>query len=230
MTGGDQMAERLTMTADLIDYVCENGTRETPALKNLRKRTQDLQDADMRVPQEQGQLLHFLVRTLDAKKAMELGVFTGYSTLWMASALPADGRLIAIDKRKDWQEIAETSWEEAGVREKIDFRVGRAEKVMARLLEEGEAETFDLIFIDADKKSYSTYYELALQLLRPGGILVFDNMLRLGDVLNPTVSDPAVDDIRDLNRKLNEDSRVVISMLPFSDGLTLVLKSPQHGQ
>lgn len=219
------MANRLEMTSELIDYVCEHGTRETPPLKHLRHRTQSLQDADMRVPQEQGQLLHFLVRTLNAKKAMELGVFTGYSTLWMASALPEDGHLIAIDKRKDWQEIAETYWEEAGVRDKIDFRVGRAERIIEGLLEEGEGGTFDLIFVDADKKSYTSYYELALKLLRTGGIMVFDNMLRLGDVIDPAISDPAVDDIRELNKKLADDERIVISMLPFSDGLTLALKT-----
>ncbi|MEP1931206.1 MAG: class I SAM-dependent methyltransferase [Roseibium sp.] len=219
------MADRLEITSDLIDYVCENGTRETPALKKLRHTTQSLQQADMRVPQEQGQLLHFLIRTLNARKVMELGVFTGYSTLWMASALPSDGKLIAVDKKKDWQEIAETHWQEAGVREKIDFRVGRAERVIEDLLDSGEAGTFDLMFIDADKKSYTRYYELALKLLRTGGVMVFDNMLRLGDVIDPAVHDPAVDDIRELNRKLNEDDRVVISMLPFSDGLTLVLKT-----
>ncbi|MEP3049627.1 MAG: class I SAM-dependent methyltransferase [Roseibium sp.] len=219
------MADRLEITSDLIDYVCEKGTRETPALKKLRQTTQSLQQADMRVPQEQGQLLHFLIRTLNARKVMELGVFTGYSTLWMASALPKDGRLIAVDKKKDWQEIAETHWQEAGVREKIDFRVGRAERVIEALLADGEAGTFDLMFIDADKKSYTRYYELALKLLRTGGVMVFDNMLRLGDVIDSSVSDPAVDDIRELNRKLNEDDRVVISMLPFSDGLTLVLKT-----
>ena len=221
------MADRLEITNDLIDYVCQTGTRETSSLERLRRRTQSLPEADMRVPQEQGQLLHFLIRSLNARKVMELGVFTGYSTLWMASALPADGRVIAIDKRKDWQEIAETHWEEAGVRAKIDFRVGRAERTMQKLIDGGEAGTFDLIFIDADKKSYTTYYELALSLLRTGGIMVFDNMLRLGDVIDPQVTDPAVDDIRVLNARLRDDDRVVISMLPFSDGLTLVLKTQQ---
>ncbi|CTQ56255.1 Putative O-methyltransferase/MSMEI_4947 [Roseibium album] len=219
------MADRLEMTTDLIDYVCQHGTRESNALEKLRRHTQNLPEADMRVPQEQGQLLYFLIKTLNARKVMELGVFTGYSTLWMASALPADGRLIAIDKRNDWQEVAETHWEEAGVRAKIDFRVGRAEHTMRNLVDAGEEGTFDLIYIDADKKSYTTYYELALQLLRTGGIMVFDNMLRLGDVIDPAVHDPAVDDIRALNGRLREDYRVVISMLPFSDGLTLVLKT-----
>ncbi len=221
------MADRLEITSELIDYVCEVGTRETPALAKLRQRTQDLAEGDMRVPQEQGQLLHFLIRTLNAKKVMELGVFTGYSSLWMASALPSDGKLIAIDKRKDWQTIAESHWQEAGVRDKVEFRVGRAEGIIETLLSDGEGGTFDLIFIDADKKSYTRYYELALKLLRKGGILVFDNMLRLGDVINSSVSDPAVDDIRELNRKLNQDDRVVISMLPFSDGLTLALKTSE---
>ncbi|MBO6892340.1 MAG: class I SAM-dependent methyltransferase [Roseibium sp.] len=219
------MADRLEMTTDLIDYVCQTGTRESTSLEKLRRHTQNLPEADMRVPQEQGQLLHFLIKTLNARKVMELGVFTGYSTLWMASAMPPDGRVIAIDKRKDWQDIAETHWEEAGVRSKIDFRVGRAERTMQELIDDGEAGTFDLIFIDADKKSYTTYYELALRLLRTGGIMVFDNMLRLGDVIDPEVHDPAVDDIRALNARLREDDRVVISMLPFSDGLTLVLKT-----
>ena len=219
------MADRLEMTSDLIEYVCRQGTRESVSLEKLRRRTQALPEAYMRVPQEQGQLLHFLIKSLNAKKVMELGVFTGYSTLWMASALPEDGKVVAIDKRKDWQEIAETHWEEAGVRDRIDFKVGRAETMMETLLKSGEEGTFDLIFIDADKKRYTTYYELALQLLRKGGILVFDNMLRLGDVIDPSVSDPAVDDIRALNKRLREDNRVVISMLPFSDGLTLVLKA-----
>ncbi|MCV0427228.1 MAG: class I SAM-dependent methyltransferase [Roseibium sp.] len=219
------MADRLEITSDLIEYVCQHGTRETVPLEKLRRYTQSLPEAEMRVPQEQGQLLHFLIKTLNAKKVMELGVFTGYSTLWMASALPEDGRLIAIDKRKDWKDLAESHWEEAGVRSRIDFRVGRAERTMQDLLAAGEEGTYDLVFIDADKKSYTTYYELALRLLRTGGIMVFDNMLRLGDVIDPAVSDPAVDDIRLLNRRLNEDDRVIISMLPFSDGLTLVLKT-----
>jgi len=219
------MADRLEMTTELIDYVCQHGTRESASLKKLRQRTQALPEASMRVPPEEGQLLHFLIRTLKARKVMELGVFTGYSTLWMASALPEDGRLIAIDKRKDWRDLAVAHWEEAGVRDRIDFRVGRAERMMAEMLEQGAAESFDLIFIDADKKSYTTYFELALKLLRTGGIMVFDNMLRLGDVLDPDISDPAVDDIRALNERLRNDSRVEISMLPFSDGLTLVLKT-----
>jgi caffeoyl-CoA O-methyltransferase len=219
------MADRLEMTTDLIDYVCQHGTRESATLRKLRKQTQALPDSSMRVPPEEGQLLHFLVRTLNARKVMELGVFTGYSTLWMASALPEDGRLVAIDKRKDWKELAETHWEEAGVRDRIDFRVGRAERMMSDMLDAGEGGTFDLIFIDADKKSYTTYFELALKLLRSGGIMVFDNILRLGDVVDPDVKDPAVDDIRTLNERLRDDSRVEISMLPFSDGLTLVLKT-----
>ncbi len=219
------MADRLEMTTDLIDYVCQYGTRETAPLKKLRRHTQLLPEAGMRAPQEQGQLLHFLIKALNAKKVMETGVFTGYCTLWMASALPDDGKLIALDKRSDWQELAESHWEEAGVRDKIDFRVGRAEGIMNTMLEAGEAGTFDLIFVDADKKSYTTYYELALKLLRPGGIVAFDNMLRLGDVIRTEVSDPAVDDIRALNKRLRDDERVIISMLPFSDGLTLVLKT-----
>ncbi len=219
------MADRLDITPDIIDYVCRTGTRESVPLKKLRMHTQNLPEADMRVPQEQGQLLYFLLKTLNARKVMELGVFTGYSTLWMASALPEDGRLIAVDKRKDWKELAETHWKDAGVRERIDFRVGRAESVMQDLVEAGEDGSFDLVFIDADKKSYTTYYELALRLLRKGGMMVFDNMLRLGDVIDPSVCDPAVDDIRVLNERLRNDDRVVISMLPFSDGLTLVLKT-----
>lgn len=222
------MADRLDMTTDLIDYVCQTGTRESTSLEKLRRRTQNLPEADMRVPQEQGQLLHFLIKTLNARKAMELGVFTGYSTLWMASALPADGKMVAIDKRDSWKDIADAHWEEAGVREKIDFRVGRARHIMREIIEAGEQGTYDLIYIDADKKNYTTYYELALQLLRTGGIMVFDNMLRLGDVIDPAVHDPAVDDIRALNQRLREDDRVVISMLPFSDGLTLVLKTTEH--
>ncbi len=219
------MAYRLKITPDLVDYVCLNGTPETGPLRKLRQHTQILPEADMRVPQEQGQLLYFLIRMLNAGKVMELGVFTGYSTLWMASALADGGRLVAIDKRDDWRELAETHWDEAGVGEKIDFRVGRAEHVMQDLLKAGEGGSFDLVFVDADKKSYTKYYELALQLLRTGGVMVFDNMLRLGDVIDPEVNDPAVNDIRALNERLRNDDRIVVSMLPFSDGLTLVLKT-----
>ncbi|MBO6757666.1 MAG: class I SAM-dependent methyltransferase [Roseibium sp.] len=218
------MGNRLQMTSELFEYVCDRGTRETDVLKDLRLSTQKLPDSDMRVPQEQGQFLDFLIRVLQARKVMELGVFTGYSSLWMAGALPEDGRLIAIDKQDTWKDLAERHWNAAGVRDKIDFRIGRAEALMEKMVAAGEGGTFDLVFIDADKKSYTHYYELALQLVRPGGVIVFDNTLRLGDVVNPSVHDPAVDDIRILNEMLRTDDRVSISMVPISDGLTLVLK------
>lgn len=219
------MAHRLEMNADLIAYALEVGTRETAALQALREATEDLQYSDMRVPQEEGQFLHFLIKTLRATKALELGVFTGYSSLWMATALPETGKLVAIDKRDDWADVAMSHWEAAGVRERIDFRIGRAERILSELMSDGEAGSFDFIYVDADKKAYGTYYELGLELLRPGGVMAFDNMLRSGDVVRAEVSDPAVTAIRALNEKLKADDRVTISILPFADGLTLVLKS-----
>jgi len=219
------MAHRLEMNADLIAYALEVGTRETAVLKALREKTESLQFSDMRVPQEEGQLLHFLIKAIGARKVLELGVFTGYSSLWMATALPEDGKLLAIDKRDDWAEIATNHWELAGVRDRIDFRIGRAEGIMTELIEAGEAGSFDFIYVDADKKAYGVYYELGLELLREGGMMAFDNMLRSGDVVKSAVSDPAIDAIRALNAKLKVDDRVTISILPFADGLTLVLKS-----
>ncbi|MTH98954.1 O-methyltransferase [Roseibium sp. RKSG952] len=221
------MADRLPMTAELLDYLGSHGTREEAVLSELRRKTEELAHSDMRVPVEEGQFLQFMIKAINARKVMELGVFTGYSTLWMALALPRDGKVYAFDKRDAWQEVCEEFWRRARVRDKIDFRVGRAQDFMETLLEQGHAGTFDLIFIDADKKNYTVYYELALRLLRTGGIMIFDNMLRSGDVVRPGFDeDPAVIDIRALNSLLKADKRVAISMLPFADGVTLVLKEP----
>lgn len=218
------MANRLRMNDDLIEYVNEYGVRESETLRELRRYTEQIDRGDMMVPPEEGQLLAFLIRLIGAKNVLELGVFTGYSTLWMAEALPEDGHLVACEKLDMWEEVARKHWEKAGVDHLIDFRLGRANKILDELLIGGWAEKFDMALIDADKKNYVAYYEAALRLLRPGGLLVFDNALRSGDVIDAAVDDPAVTEIRSLNALLKTDPRVVVSMLPFSDGLTLAMK------
>ncbi len=219
------MAYRLKMNDDLIDYVYEHGVRESETLQELRRYTAQIERGDMMIPPEEGQLLAFLVRLIGARSVLELGVFTGYSTLWMAEALPEDGRLIACEKLDTWEETAKSHWKKAGVDLLIDLRLGRANSILEKLLEDGEAGQFDMALIDADKKNYVAYYEAALKLLRPGGLLVFDNALRSGDVIDPVIDDPAVAEIRKLNKLLKSDPRVQVSMLPFSDGLTLALKA-----
>lgn len=180
--------------------------------------------AVMQISPEQGQLMALLVQLMGAKKTLELGVFTGYSALAVALALPADGQVIACDVSADYTAIAQRYWQMAGVAHKIDLRLGPALETLDQLRVEGHVESFDFAFIDADKRNYDSYYEKSLQLVRPGGLIAIDNVLWSGRVADPTVQDNRTQRIRALNEKIYQDPRVSLSLLPIADGLTLAVK------
>jgi caffeoyl-CoA O-methyltransferase len=180
--------------------------------------------AEALIAPEQGQFMSLLIKLLGAKRTLEVGVFTGCSALWVALALPPDGQMIACDINEEWTAVARRYWREAGVAHKIDLRLAPAVETLADLIEQGESASFDFAFIDADKPSYDAYYELCLELVRPGGVIALDNMLLDGFVLDEQSHHIIVESIRALNRKLYSDDRVDISMVPISDGLTLVRK------
>jgi predicted O-methyltransferase YrrM len=218
------MLERIKLNPQLIDYLFDVSLRETDVLRRLREETAALPMAEMQIPAEQGQFLHLLVQLIGAKKTIEVGVFTGYSTLWTAMALPEDGYVVACDTSEEWTAIAQRYWKEAGVAHKIDLRLAPATQTLDHLLAESYANSFDFAFIDADKENYLNYYERALQLVRPGGLIAIDNVLRSGEVIDPAIQEPGTVAIRELNRRLRDDQRITLSMLPLADGLTLALK------
>jgi predicted O-methyltransferase YrrM len=178
----------------------------------------------MQIAPEQGQLMAVLARMIGARRAIEVGVFTGYSSLVVALALPPDGKLLACDVSEEYTVVAQRYWREAGVDHKIDLRLAPALDTLDGLLAGGEAGRFDFAFIDADKERYTDYYERCLALLRPGGLILIDNVLWSGEVADPAVTSPAVVAIRELNRKLHHDDRIDLSLLPIADGLTLARK------
>ena len=193
-------------------------------LKRLREETARHEMGKMQIAPDQGQFMAMLARLMDARKVLEVGVFTGYSSLVVALALPAGGTLVACDISKEYTAVARRYWQEAGVADKIETRIAPAADTLAALLAEGHGGTFDLAFIDADKESYDTYYEFTLQLLRPGGLVLIDNVLRKGDAAGPLSASAATASIQKLNRKIHADERVHISLVPIGDGLTLAQK------
>lgn len=220
-------------TQELHDYILSVSLRESDVLKRLREETDRDPNAIMQIPPEQGQFMAFLVRTLSATKAIEIGTYTGYSALCVALALPRNGVVIACDINDTWANIGRKYWKEAGVSDRIDFRLGPALNTVESLLASGQGGTFDFAFIDADKANYIRYYEAALSLLRPGGIIAIDNVLLFGSVVDPgaldadlrsRITDADIAVLRELNQKIVNDSRVDMSMLPIADGLTLVRK------
>lgn len=214
----------ITLTDSLYDYITRVSLREPPLLKRLREETASNPLANMQIAPEQGQFMALLIPLMGARKALEIGVFTGYSSLCVAMALPPDGKLVACDVSDEWTQIAQRYWKEAGVEHKIELHLAPARDTLDRLLRNGEAGTFDFAFIDADKTGYDDYYERTLQLLRPGGLIMFDNMLRNGDVADPTVLTDSTVAIRVLNEKLLHDERITLSLLPVADGITFALK------
>lgn len=221
------MASRtLELDESLYAYLQRVSVRDAPLLRRLRDETSALagERALMQISPEQGQLMALLVRLLGARRTLEIGVFTGYSTLAVALALPADGRIIACDINKEWTDIARRYWEEAGVAQKIDLRLAPALSTLDDLLATGSAGAFDFAFIDADKKSYQTYYERALALIRAGGLIAIDNVLWSGKVADLTVQDEDTRALRALNDELHSDQRVDVSLIPIGDGLTLARK------
>jgi caffeoyl-CoA O-methyltransferase len=208
----------------LYQYLLDNSLREPEILARLRQETAKHPMSGMQISPEQGQFMALLVRLLGAKKALEVGVFTGYSSLVVALALPPEGKVIACDVSEEYTTIGRRFWQEAGVADKIDLRIGPAVETLDRLLAQGEAGTFDFAFIDADKSNYDAYYERALQLVRRGGVIAIDNVLWSGQVADATVQDTRTKAIRSLNQKIHQDDRVIVSLLPIGDVLTLAIK------
>lgn len=215
-----------TLSDDLRDYILSVSLREDAVLRRLREETSRHEFSRMQVAPEQGQLLALLVRLTGARRALEIGVFTGYSALCVARALPADGRLVACDINVDWTAVAQRYWQEAGVDDRIDLRLAPALETLDALLQAGEAGRFDFAFIDADKTGYLAYFEKVCALLRPGGLVAIDNTLWSGSVIDPDRQDEDTRAIREFNRSLHADDRVDVSLIPIADGLTLALKRP----
>ncbi|MCZ2079252.1 MAG: class I SAM-dependent methyltransferase [Bryobacteraceae bacterium] len=213
--------------ARLWEYIQNASRREPDLLRRLREETARLPEAHMQITPEQGQFLGLLVRLLEATEVLEVGVFTGYSSLSLALALPDHGRVVACDRSEEFTSMARRYWREAGVEHKIDLRVGPALDTLDGLLSERRKDTFDLVFIDADKQNYDNYYERAILLIRPGGLIALDNVLWHGAVIDETVKDESTISIRAFNRKIHQDDRVWASMVPIGDGLTLALKKQQ---
>jgi predicted O-methyltransferase YrrM len=212
------------MTDALYEYSLAVGLREPDLFRALRAETGRLTNGHMQIAPEQGPFLALLVQLLGAKNCLEVGTFTGYSSLWVASVLPPDGKLICCDVSAEYTALARKYWALAGLAGKIDLRLGPALDTLDALLAGGRAGLLDYAFIDADKANYDAYYETCLRLLRPGGLVAIDNTLWDGKVADPRVNDPDTVAIRELNKKLHADSRVSLSLLPFADGLTLALK------
>ena len=207
------------MSDRLHDYVLTHGLREHPVLRELRELTDALPEASMRSSAEQTQLLAFLIELMAATRVLEIGCFTGYGALGMALALPPGGRLVTLDVNDHWPAIGRRHWEKAGVAGRIELRVGLALDGLDGLRDEGAV--FDLAYVDADKKLYDDYYERALTLVRPGGVIALDNVLWGGAVADPADDDRQTLVLRELNAKIRADERVSALLLPVGDGLTL---------
>jgi predicted O-methyltransferase YrrM len=219
------MSNKTIGLADPVyDYLLSVSVREAPLLKRLRDETSKLPLAMMQIAPEQGQLLSLLVQALQPKKCLEVGVFTGYSSLVVALALPPDGHITACDVNEQWTSIARRYWQEAGVEQKVDLYLAPALQTLDRLIAHGQAATYDFAFIDADKQNYWGYYERALTLLRAGGLIAVDNTLWSGRPADPAADDSETQAIRAFNQRLFKDSRVRISLVPIGDGMTLALK------
>lgn len=208
----------------LYEYILRVSLREPEVLRRLREETAKMPGAGMQLSPEQGQLMRFLAEALGVRKAIEVGVFTGYSSTCLALGMPPDGKLVACDVNEDWTAIARRCWREAGVEGRIELRIGEAIGTLDAILADGGAGAFDFAFVDADKENMDGYYERCLKLLRPGGIVAFDNVLWAGRVADPSDKSESTGAIRRLNDKLHADERVFLTLIPIGDGLTLARK------
>ena len=215
----------LNLNENLYNYLLSVGVRDSEILKQLREENAQYPRAVMQIAPEQGQFMGLLIQLLGVKKALEVGVFTGYSSLVVAMALPEDGRLIACDISDEYTQMARKYWEKAGVAHKVDLRIAPAIETLDQLITEGHSNSFDFAFIDADKSNYDNYYERALQLVRPGGLIAVDNVLWSGRVTHPVEEqDNRTKRIDALNQKIHSDERVAMSLVPIADGLMLAMK------
>jgi predicted O-methyltransferase YrrM len=214
----------IEMTDPLYQYLLEHSVREPAVLGELRAETAGIPEAQMQIGPDQGQFMALLARLIGARRCIEVGVFTGYSSLAVALALPNDGRILACDVSEEWTAIARRYWRKAGVEHKIELKLQPATKTLEALLAAGESGHYDFAFIDADKPAYEAYYELLLRLLRPGGLIAVDNTLWSGKVADASEHDANTSALRAFNDKLHRDDRIDLSLLPIGDGLTLARK------
>jgi O-methyltransferase len=219
-------SRNLTLTDDIYRYLLEHSSREPAVLARLRAVTAGLPGAGMQIGPDQGQFMQLLVRLIGARRCIEIGTYTGYSSLAVALALPADGLLITCDVSEEWTQVARQFWREAGVDARIELRLQPAMKTLDRLLAEGAIGSFDFAFIDADKPGYIGYYERIIDLLRPGGLVAVDNTLWSGKLADPDVDDEDTNALRAFNDHVHADARVDLALLPVGDGLTLLRKRP----
>ena len=217
--------QTLDLSDELYRYLLSVGVREPDVLMELREATEAEEMSMMRSAPEQGQFMALLLKLMGASHVLEIGTFTGYATLWMALALPRDGKLVTCDVSERWTFIAHRFWEQAGVQGRIHLHLRPAIETLDELLELGGAASFDFAFIDADKENYGTYFEACLQLVRPGGMIAVDNTLWGGRVVDDANREASTEAIRAFNRKLIDDPRFDLCMLPVADGLSLVLKN-----
>jgi predicted O-methyltransferase YrrM len=208
----------------LHDYVISVGVREHPVLAALRAETAKMPQGGMQISPDQAAFMQLLARALGVKNYLEIGVFTGYSALALALALPDDGRLTALDASEEWTNIAKRRWAEAGVAGKIDLRLGPAARSLDALIAEGRKGAYDFAFIDADKENYELYFERCLALVRPGGVICADNTLWDGAVVDESDTDADTEAIRAFNRARHADERIDLCLVPIADGLTLARK------
>lgn len=206
------------------EYILRTTLRDNPVMRELREETAKMPGAGMQTGADQVQFLQLLVRLTVARRCIEVGVFTGYSALGVALALPEDGRILACDVSEDYTRVAKRYWQRAGVAEKIDLRLAPATKTLDACIEAGESGRFDFAYIDADKAGYDAYYERCLTLLRPNGVIAIDNVLWSGQVADPDVNDEDTAALRALNMKIGRDERVDASLLSIGDGLMVVRK------
>lgn len=214
----------LNLTPLVYEYLQKTSLREPEILVQLRQQTHKMSMSQMQISPEQGQFMRLLMELMGAKRTLDIGTFTGYSALSVALGLPDDGKVIACDINGEWTKIARRFWDLSGAGNKIELRLAPAIETLQSLLDQGQANTFDFAFIDADKLNYDNYYEMSLKLIRPGGLIGIDNVLWGGKVADLGIQDANTNAIRALNKKILEDSRVTISMLSIGDGLTLAIK------
>ncbi|HET6655824.1 MAG TPA: class I SAM-dependent methyltransferase [Gammaproteobacteria bacterium] len=214
----------INLNGELYQYLLDVSVREPGVLRRLREETGRLQNSNMQISPEQGRLLALLVQVMGARRCIEIGVFTGYSSLSVAMALPADGRIVACDVSEEYTDVARRYWREAGVEDKIDLRLAPALTTLDDMIDADEDRQYDFAFIDADKTHYGNYYERVLKLLRPDGLIAIDNTLWSGRVIDPSNEDEDTIAIREFNDKLYADERIDLSLVPIGDGLTLARK------